>query len=239
MASRRPGGRRVREGAPRRGERFLLELKLALGAPWALVPVGLVVLLLMHTGLGGGSAAWAAHWAENCEAFIPIGFGIGSSSLLLVEHDEGTVEMVSPLPMPRLARARVLSVVGGMWILVVVWLLILRVLFGPVPFFTGMVAALGSGLLLGGASVLAATVSGRVALGYLVAIGVPVLDLVLQLLGVFRLLWPLQFINVFAYRWATPEPGWMPVKLVMVVVGIILYLNAMRRWRGASTSQLG
>ena len=146
------GGRRLGVGWPRavRVQRLVLELKLAGGAPWILVPLGLLVLTLMHTGLGGGAAEWAPHWAENCEAFLPLGFGIGSASLLLVEHDEGMLEMASALPLPRLARTRTLALVGGAWLLVLVWLVGLRVLFGPVPFWTGVGAALGPGLFLGG-----------------------------------------------------------------------------------------
>lgn len=219
-------------------QRLALELKLAGGAPWILVPLGLLVLTLMHTGLGGGAAQWAPHWAENCEAFLPLGFGIGSASLLLVEHDEGMLEMASALPLPRLARTRTLALVGGAWLLVLVWLLLLRVAFGPVPFWTGVWAALGPGLFLGGGSALVASWSGRVALGYLVAIGVPVMDLVLQLLGVFYRLWPLQLVNVFAYRWATPEPGWVMVKIVMGLLGLWLYRRAIRGWRDAGANLL-
>jgi len=218
--------------------RYGLEWRLAVGPPWLLVPLGLVVLALMHTGLGGGPSVWARHWPENCEAFVPIGFGIGSASLLLVEQDDGMLEMVAPLPMPRLALTRLLAVVGGGWLLVLLWLGLLDLVFGPVPFWTGVLAALGPGLLLGGAAMLAATWSGRAAVGYLVAIGVPVMDLVLQLLGVLRAAWPLQFVNVFAYRWAAPEPGWLVVKVVMVLAGVWLYLAAIRGWRAASAELL-
>ena len=231
---RRPG----RLGRSMRVQRLALELKLAGGVPWILVPLGLLVLTLMHTGLGGGSAQWAPHWVENCEAFLPLGFGIGSASLLLVEHDEGMLEMASALPLPRLARTRTLALVGGAWLLTLAWLLLLRVLWGPVPFWAGVGAALGPGLLLGGGSALVASWSGRVALGYLVAIGVPVMDLVLQLLGVFYRLWPLELGNVFAYRWATPEPGWVVVKIVMGLVGVWLYRRAMLGWRDASAHLL-
>lgn len=218
--------------------RMALELKLGWGAPWILVPLGLVVLTLMHTGLGGGSSQWARHWGENCEAFVPLGFGIGSASLLLVEHDEGMLEMAAPLPMPRVARARMLVLVGGAWLLVLLWLAVLRVAFGPVPFATGLAAALGPGLLLGGGAALVASASGRVALGYLVAIGLPVMDLVLQLLGVFYRLPPLEMLNVFAYRWPTPLPGWVAVKAVMGLAGLWLYARAIRGWRDAGTELL-
>lgn len=232
------GGRRAEAPVSAARRRLALELKLGWGAPWLLVPLGLVVLTLMHTGLGGGPSVWARHWAENCEAFIPIGFGIGSASILLVEHEEGMLEMAAPLPLPRMARARMAGLVGGAWLLVLVWLAILRVLFGPVPFATGLVAAFGPGLLLGGGAALVASVSGRVALGYLVAIGLPVMDLVLQLLGVFHHLWPLQVVNVFAYRWATPLPGWLAVKVIMGLAGLWLYARAIRGWRDAGRQLL-
>lgn len=208
-----------------------LEFRLALSPAAYAIPLGLLLLALMHTGLGGGTGLWARHWAENCEAFLPIGFGLMSSPLLLVEPDEGVTEMAGSFPLTEVAAFRMAVVVGGGWIAVTLGLWLLSVVWGPVPLLTGVLAALGPGLLLGGIACWAAAASGRVTMGYLAAVGIPVADLVLKLLGAFTRFWPLQFANVFSYRWALAVPAWWEVKVVMAVVGILCYLMAMGRWR--------
>lgn len=211
--------------------RWWIEAKVAWAPTMVLVPLGLLLLALMHTGFGGGSSLWARHWAENCEAFLPIGFGLLSAPLLLVEVEEGTWEMTGALPMTHLGMVRIVAVVGGEWILALLGLLFLRIVFGPVPFLTGFLAALGPGLMLGGVSTLVAVATGRVAMGYLMAIGIPVADLVLKLLGAFTALWPLQLIDVFAYRWPVRPLGFGPVVVFMALLGVFLYVMAIGRWR--------
>jgi hypothetical protein len=218
--------------------RARLELRLALNPTVWLVPAALVLLALMHTGLGGGAAVWARHWVENAEAFVPIAFGIMSAPLLLVEADEHTWEMNGMLPVPRVAGVRLLAVVGGGWLVTLLWLAVLRVAFGPVPFWNGVLAALGPGLFLGGLAAWVAARTARVAMGYLMAVGVPVADLVLKLLGGFQVLWPLQLLDVFAYRWMTPLPPWWVVKVVMAAGGLYCYAMAIRHWRQYGIGQL-
>ena len=223
-------------GSARR--RFWIEARLALSPPVWLIPLALVVMAAMHTGLGGGPAVWARHWAENCEAFFPIAFGLASAPLLLVEQEEGQLEVTGAYPMARVARTRLLAVVGSGWGVVLAGLVLLRLVFGPVPFWTGVLAALGPGLFLGGLACWTAVASGRVTLGYLLAVGVPVMDLMLRLLGGFTLVWPLQFVNVFAWRWPLATPPWWVVKVVMAVVGLWLYGRASGYWRAYAVRQL-
>lgn len=218
--------------------RWWMEAKVAWAPSMVLVPLGLLVLALMHTGLGGGPRLWARHWVENCEAFLPIGFGLMSAPLLLVEMEEGTWEMAGALPMTQLGMVRIVTVVGGGWIFVLGGLLFLRIGFGPVPFLAGFLAALGPGLMLGGLSTLVAVATGRVAMGYLMAIGIPVADLVLKLLGAFAAFWPLQLVNVFAYRWPVRPMGFEWVVAFMALLGVFLYAAAIGRWRFYTVQQM-
>jgi hypothetical protein len=227
---------RSREPSPWR--RIQLEARLALAPPVWLIPAAWMVMAAMHTGLGGGPGVWSRHWTENCEAFFPIAFGLASAPLLLVEQEDGQLEVTGAYPMARVARTRLLAVVGGGWAAVLAGLVVLRLGFGPVPFWSGVLAALGPGLFLGGLSCWAATASGRATLGYLLAVGVPVMDLVLRLLGGFQVLWPLQFINVFAWRWPLPEPPWWLVKVAMAGAGFALYARAAGYWRAYAVRQL-
>jgi hypothetical protein len=218
--------------------RLRLEAVLALAPAVWLIPVALLVIAFMHGGLGGGAALWAVHFPENTEAMLPIAFGLASAHLLLVEHDDGQIEMAGAYPMGAVARTRLLALVGGGWVLVFLGFLVLRILFGPVPFWTGLLTALGPGLFLGGISCWLAAYTGRVTMGYLMAIGIPVMDLVLRLLGGFQVLAPLQFVNVFAWRWALATPPWWTVKVVMAAAGLLFYAKAAGSWRVYSVHHL-
>ena len=218
--------------------RLRLEAALALAPAVWLIPIAVVVVALMHTGIGGGAALWAVHFPENTEAMLPIAFGLASAHLLLVEQDDGQLEMTGAYPMAAVARARLLAVVGGGWAFVFVAFLVLRILFGPVPFWTGVLTALGPGLFLGGIACWVAAYTGRVTMGYLMAVGIPVMDLVLRLLGGFQILEPLQFLNVFAWRWAVSAPPWWAVKVVMAAAGLLFYVTAAWSWRVYSVRHL-
>jgi hypothetical protein len=213
------------------GRRLRLEARLALGPTFWLVPLALAVLTAMHTGLGGGSGVWARHWIENSESFVPVAMGLMSAPLLLVEEEDGTWEQTGMLPVPRVAGVRLLAAVGGALGLSLVWMGVLWLWFGPTPFWAGVLAMLGPSLFLGGLATWLATRTTRVAVGYLVAVGVPVVDLVLKLLGAYQAVWPLQFLDLFVYRWATPIPAWWAVKLVMLLVGLWAYAWTIRHWR--------
>ena len=215
-----------------------MEARIGFGPTALLVPLGLLVLTLMHTAFGGGPGLWSTNFIENCEAFIPIAMGLLSAPLLLVEAEEHTWELNGMLPVSSIAGVRLLALVGGAWVFTLVWLLLLRMIWGPVPFWQGVLAAWGPGLFLGGLATLTGTATGRVSFGYLMAIGIPVADLVLKLLGGFQAFWPLDLVNVFAYRWAIPFPAWWVVKTVMAVAGLLLYAVAIRRWRTYGTAEL-
>ncbi|MGC8488203.1 MAG: hypothetical protein ACP5QO_08285 [Clostridia bacterium] len=218
--------------------RLRLEAALALAPAVWLIPAALVVLGFMHTGIGGGAGVWRANFPENTEALLPVAFGLASAHLLLVEHDDGQIEITGAYPMAAVARTRLLALIGGGWLLVLVGLLALRVLFGPVPFWSGVLTGIGPGLFLGGIACWAAASTGRVTMGYLLAVGIPVMDLVLRLLGGFHVLWPLQFLNVFAWRWPLVTPPWWLVKVLMGAVGLFCYARAAGSWRTYSVRHL-
>jgi|SRR5579875_3400912 len=218
--------------------RLRLEASLALAPAVWLIPIALLVMALMHTGLGGGPGVWAVHFPENTEALFPVAFGLASAHLLLVEQDDGQLEITGAYPMARVARTRMVAVVGGGWGLVLIGLLALRVVFGPVAFWTGVLTGMGPGLFLGGIACWASAASGRVTLGYLLVVGIPVMDLVLRLLGGFDVWWPLQFVNVFAWRWPLAHPPWWLVKVMMAAAGIFCYGRASASWRAYSVRHL-
>jgi hypothetical protein len=215
--------------------RLWLELRVGWGPTAWLVPLGLVVLTLMHTGFGGGPPLWRVNFIENCEAFVPVAMGLASAPILLVEAEEHTWELTGMLPVSAVAGLRLVAVVGGQWLLVLAWLAGLRLVWGPVPYWQGFLAAWGPGLFLGGLATLTASAAGRVSLGYLMALGLPVADLVLKLLGALAAAPLLQFVNVFAYRWPAAVPPWWAVKTAMAAAGLLLYALAIRGWRTHGT----
>jgi hypothetical protein len=211
--------------------RLWWEVRLAMSPGFWLLPLAWLVLAAMRSPLGGGAAVWARHFPENCEAFLPVAVGIASTPALLAEEEQGLWELNGALPVGRVAAVRMGAFVGGMWLATIAWLVVLRFTFGPVPFGSGLLAASGPGLLLGGLGTWAATATGRVTMGYLMVVGLPVADLILKILGAFSAVPVLNWLNVFAYRWAVPAPPWPVVKAVMAVLGILLYAVTVVRWR--------
>ncbi len=236
------------EGAPRRhgpgsggsltaalarwGRLLALEAAVAVGPEAALPVVALIVVTGLHlTGPAAGPESWRALFVENCASLLPVGVALALVPALLRDAEHGTLEAAVSLPARGVAAARLAVLLGGGAVLATVWLAALAAFWGPVAYFAGLYAAMGPALFLGGLGVVAATLAGRATVGYLTVIGWALGDLVLRLLGAFHAVGGLQWLDVFAYRWPAPGPGWRAVTAVQGGVGAVLLAQAALRAR--------
>jgi hypothetical protein len=222
-----------------RGARALgLEARLALGPAWLLVAVGLACVAAERLPALGGAALWRVNLPENMEAFLPLAVALGMAPLARLEADSQTVEMAFALPIGQLTALRFVLYQVSAWVCVAVCCGVLCLAFGPAPFAAGLAAALGPGLFLSGLAALTASASGRTAVGLLVPIALGVADLVLRVLGAFDAFWPLQLVDLFAWRWNVAALPWPWVKLEMAVVGVALIAVTAARARRDLTRHL-
>lgn len=235
-ARRLRGSRRNGRGAPGfpAGLSFgviRLEMPIALGPLLALVAIGLLLTALERLQVLGGAMLWRRHFEENLESFLPLAVALGAAGLGLVELEAGMVEMTAGLPAERILGLRLGLQQAVSWCIVLVGTVAMAAAWGPVAFWDGWVSALGPGLFLSGLALWSATASGRIAVGYLLSIGLLVLDLVLQVLGAFRAVPPLSLLNLFAYRWNVPAVPWPWVKAVQAAAGLLLMVMVVARIR--------
>lgn len=202
-----------------------LELKLLPQASYLLLLVALLLLGLTH-GVIELAQNWQKHFIENMESFFPIALALITAPILIVDSEHGMLEINATLPHRLILVTRVYAVWGLCWLVILLGAAVMDLIWGPVPFWEGMLAALGPALFLSALAVWASLLTARLAVGYLVALGLPVADLILRVLGAFQAIPALQLLDTFSYRWAVPSvPWWMP-KLFMLVVGAVLFERA-------------
>lgn len=196
---------------------------------WAVVgPLGIILVAIAVTlmGLTHGvvelASLWPRHFMENCEAFFPLAFALATAPLMTVDAEHGMIELSTKLPRARVLNLRLLALWAPGLALAALALGVMAALWGPVHLSRGILAGIGPALFLSGLAAWAATLSGRTAVGYLVAIGLPVADFILRVLGAFRAVPALQWIDCFAYRWKVPSPSWPDVKWAELAVGLLL-----------------
>lgn len=196
---------------------------------WAIVgPMGilLVALAVILMGLTHGvvelASRWPRHFMENCEAFFPLAFALATASLITVDADHRMVELSTKLSRIRVLNLRLFAIWAPGLALAVVAVGVMVELWGPVHLSWGLLSGLGPACFLSGLAAWSATLTGRVAVGYLVAIGLPVADLILRVLGAFQAVPMLQWIDCFAYRWQIASPGWADVKWAQLAAGLVL-----------------
>lgn len=87
-------------------------------------------------------------------------------------------------------------------------------------------------VLESGLALWASALTKRVAVGYLVAIALPVSDLIVRVLGGFQAFPLLQFVNLFAFRWPITSVNWQIVAVTQFVTGFLLMTMAIifARW---------
>ncbi len=207
-----------------------LELRILPPASYLLLLLALVLLALTHGTLELASR-WPSHFIENMESFFPLALALISTPILLADSEQGMTELNATLPHRRFLVTRVYAVWGSAWLVIIAGAQLMNIFWGPVPFWSGMLAALGPALFLASLSVWATLWTARVSVGYLVALSLPVADLILKVLGAFSAIPALQLLDTFSYRWATPAmPWWLP-KIVMLAVGTILFERAVAKSR--------
>ncbi len=185
-----------------------------------LLPLAILFIALTH-GILELASNWQRHFVENCESFIPLTLALITTPLLLVDSEAGMVELGATLPKRNILQLRWLLLWMSCWGFLLASLEGMNLVWGPVLFWRGVLAALGPSLFLTALAVWSATLSGRVAVGYLVAIGLPVADLILRILGAFSAFPPLQLLDTFAYRWNISTVPWYDVKWLMLFMGLL------------------
>jgi hypothetical protein len=235
----RPGlGRGASAQAAAALARLALEARLALGANLALVALGLILVALERLPALGGAALWRTHWTENLEAFVPLAIALGAGQAVLVNVERATVEMEAAFPVERVVATRLVLQQAAAWFAVVVATAAMAWAWGPVAYGRGLVAALGPASFLSGLVLWGASASGRAPVGYLLALGLAVADLVLRVLGAFAAVWPLAFLDLFAYRWNVAFPAWPWVKAAMLASGLGLMALSVARARAYMARRL-
>lgn len=205
----------------------MIRLRAQLRAEWAIVgplPWILLSICLLSAGLTQGvleqSARWQGHLVANVEAFLSLALALSTAPLLTLEYAQGMIELSHRIPLRRSLHLRWLAVWGPFLLILGVGLWVIE-LFGAVNWWSLALAVLGPGAFFGGLSLLAASISGKAALGYVSAIALFAADLVLRGLGVFASAPRLQWINAFAYRWQLPVPAWQGVYLAQLAAGLV------------------
>lgn len=206
----------------------LIELKIMPWASYLLLILALLLLGLTH-GVIGLQSNFGKHFVENLESFFPLALALISTPILLIDVEQGMAELNATLPRISILVTRVHAVWGVSWAVILIGTEVMNLVWGPVPFWSGMLAALGPALFLTGLAVWATLLTGRVAVGYLVALGLPATDLILRVMGAFAAFPPLQLINTFSYRWMIPSVAWWVPKVVMLVAGTILFERAVAK----------
>lgn len=199
----------------------LMELRVLPQVSYLLLLVALVLMGLTH-GVMELAQNWPTHFIENMESFFPVALALISTPILIADSQQSMTELTATLPHKKILITRVYVVWALSWLVILIGTDIMNLLWGPVPFWEGMLAALGPALFLSGLAVWATLFTTRVAVGYLVVLGLPAADLILKVLGAFNAVPWLQLINTFSYRWMTPGVPWWIPKLMMLVVGTIL-----------------
>ncbi len=189
--------------------------------PWIFLSISLLAVGLTH-GVLEQAARWPDPLVENAEAFLPLALALSAAPLLTIEYDQGMIELSPRLPLRRSLHLRWLAVWGPFFLISAVGLRVMTHFFGTVNGWSLALAVLGPGAFLGGLSLLAASLSGKAAVGYVSAIALVVADLVLRELGLFASAPRLQWINAFAYRWQLPAPAWQGVSLAQLAAGFVL-----------------
>lgn len=212
------------------GKKLAFEFKIAGGLVTGLVVAALILIALTH-GVLELAVNWRKHFIENSESFIPLALALASAPMLLVDSEHHMTELTSSLPQVAILHTRWLALWGPMWMVLLCGMEVMNLIWGPVHFWDGVLAALGPGLFLTGLAIWAGLLSARVAVAYLVAIGLPVADLILRILGAFTVIPPLQLLDVFAYRWTMASPAWWEVKWFMLIIGAALIEGAIRHRR--------
>lgn len=204
----------------------MIRFRTLLRAEWAIVgplPWIFLSISLLAVGLTHGVLEQAARWPDPyAEAFLPLALALSTAPLLTLEHDQGMIELSPRIPLRRSLHLRWLAVWGPFLLISAVGLGIMTHFFGAVNGWSLALAVLGPGAFLGGLSLLAASLSGKPAVGYVSAIALVVADLVLRGLGLFASSPRLQWINAFAYRWQLPAPAWQGVCLAQLAAGFVL-----------------
>lgn len=206
----------------------LLELKVVPQAPFLLLLLALLLLGLTH-GVIELASRWPRHFIENMESFMPLTIALISTPLLITDSEQGMTELNATLPNRKILWTRWALVWASCWVVLLVGADIMNVLWGPVKFWTGVWAALGPALFLTGLALWGTLLTARLAVGYLIALGLPVTDLILKILGAFSAVPLLQLLDTFSYRWNVSSVPWWAAKLFMLVVGAALIVAAIRQ----------
>jgi len=193
------------------------------------VPLALLLLGLTH-GVLELASRWDRHFIENMESFFPLAIALTTVPLGIIDREAGVLEHEMTLPMAAIAGWRLAILWTVLWAEILIGVGIFDKLWGPVPFWAGVGAALGPALWLSALGLWATLIVPRVAFGYLVILALPVTDLILRVLGAFSAIPALQLIDLFAYRWNIPSVPWEWVKTAMGVVGWVGLTMAVR-WR--------
>ncbi len=203
-----------------RWDQLIFEWRIVGRAPWVLATLALALVALSH-GVLASTALWRRDFVENCEAIFPLAFALATGPLLQVDVRHRMVEFTSMLPGRLVLHLRWLAI-WGPFVGAATIIIIMVGFWGPVRSGPAALAAMGPAALLSGLTVWSTSYSGRVTVGYLVAVGLLATDLVLRHLGAFAFIPLLQWIDCFAYRWPLASPGWVSVCWSQLGFGLFL-----------------
>lgn len=210
--------------------RAFYELKILPWGSYLLVLVAFLLLVLTH-GVLEEAVKWRKHYIENMESFFPLAIALITAPLIVIDADQGMIEQIVDLPYIRMLHLRLTAVWTAYWSISLVGVEILNLIWGPVHLWEGLLAAVGPALFLTGLGLWGTLYSGRVAVGYLLALGLPTADLILRIIGVFTALPWFQLLDTFAYRWNIAAMPWWIVKIVMAVIGLMMIELSIRKSR--------
>ncbi|WP_053959125.1 hypothetical protein [Sulfobacillus thermosulfidooxidans] len=189
--------------------------------PVILAGISVTLLALTHGPLEL-ARLWQHHFIENCEAFFPLTYAFITAPLMVIDHEFGMIELTSSLPRQQILLVRWAISWGMATVVNTVFVAVMIDLWGPVKLGAGILAALGPLFLESSLALWASALTKRVAVGYLVAIALPVSDLIVRILGGFQALPFLQLANLFAYRWPVTRLNWQIVSITQFVIGFLL-----------------
>ncbi|MCL4521292.1 MAG: hypothetical protein M1415_06865 [Firmicutes bacterium] len=201
-------------------QRLRAESVIAGPVPWILLLLALALMGLTH-GVLEQASRWQPHFVENLEAFFPLALALSTAPLLTLDVDQNMVEVTARVPSRPVLHLRWLAIWGPFLIFAGLVLTVMTFFFGSVPWPQGVLAGLAPSAFLAGLATWGASLSGRTAAGYLLAIGILVADLILKVMGAFASFPSLQWIDCFAFRWPiSGAPSWQTVSLLQLVVGL-------------------
>ncbi|PSR27492.1 hypothetical protein SAMN00768000_2790 [Sulfobacillus thermosulfidooxidans DSM 9293] len=208
-----------------------VNVKISGWMPAILAGISVTLLALTHGPLEL-ARLWQHHFIENCEAFFPLTYAFITAPLMVIDHEFGMIELTSSLPRQHILLVRWIITWGMATLVNIVFVSIMISLWGPVRLGAGILAALGPLFLESGLALWASALTKRVAVGYLVAIALPVSDLIVRVLGGFQAFPLLQFVNLFAFRWPITSVNWQIVAVTQFVTGFLLMTMAIifARW---------